>query len=85
MNVGVTSQVCEIWIEVPGRIADAGDRRQLRSDKRAERIDQNVLVVDVTTIHAVFVIETVVEPEDVLAIIQRVRLLEGDVVGNRTV
>ena len=85
MNVGVTSHVCESLNRGSRTQTEAGNRRQLRVDERAERIDQLILVLDVTTVDGVLVVDPVVDAQEIFAIVQRVRLLEGDVVADRTV
>src|SRR6185295_17468326 len=66
-------------------LAEARNGRQLRGDERAARIDQNVLVVNVTTIQRVLPADAIVDAQQVFAIVERVWLLERDVVADRAV
>ncbi len=68
-----------------GTFAKARNRRQLCGDERAERIDQLVLVVNVTTVERVLLVDAIVDTQQVFAIIERVGLLESYVVAGRAV
>src|SRR6185369_2451327 len=62
--------------------AQAGNRRHLSGDERAERIYQNVLVVNITTVKRVLRVDAIVDADQVFAIVERVWLLERDVVAD---
>src|SRR6185503_17928614 len=68
-----------------GTFAKAWNRRQLRGDKRAERIDQLVLVVNVTTVERLLVVDAIVNTQQIFAVVERVWLLESYVVADRAV
>src|SRR6185369_17746498 len=69
----------------PGTHAIAGNRRQLRGDEGAERIDQHVLVVNVPAVDRVLRVDAIIDAQQVFAIVERVWLLERDVVADRAV
>src|SRR6185503_10122943 len=74
--------------ELHGRsrpLAQARDRLQSRGDERSKRIDQNVLIVNVTSIQRVLRVDAIVDAQQVFAIVEGVRLLERDVIAHRTV
>ena len=62
--------------------AETGDGRELRGDEGAERVNEDVAVVYVATVDAVLRVEAVVETQNVLSVVERVRLLEDGVVAD---
>ena len=85
MKVGLIIQRVRELDRSSRTLAKTRNRRQLRRDERAERIDQNVLVVNVTTIQRVLRVDAIVDAQQVFAIVERVWLLERDVVADRAV
>src|SRR6185503_7349112 len=68
-----------------GTEAIARNRRQLRGDERAERIDESILVVNVATVECVLFVDTIVDAQEIFTIVERVWLLERYVVADRTI
>src|SRR5258706_3015575 len=66
---------------ISGTQAIGGNRGQWRGDEGAVRVNQIVIVMEIATIDAVLFVEPVINPRVILAPIERVRLLEGGVVG----
>ena len=63
----------------------AWDRRQLRIDEGPVGIDQVVMIVEITSVNAVLLVETIIQTNVVFAIVEGTGLLKGGVVGRRCV